>query len=222
MEKVLFILCGGKGTRLGAITKKVPKPLIKLKGRAFILHLIKIYSPLFDRIVLLAGYKGKEFIKLKINKVDLKIEEKQLGTGGALIRIFEELPEQFFICNGDTFLWPLDLNEFIEFCENGKRTTLMLCEDEGKARGSVSITGNSVSEFKEKSGSENGLVYTGFCSIMKKDIIKWRARSKLSMEKEVFPTLAKECKLACYVGSSKIYDIGTHKGMQRFKELLNI
>ena len=41
-QAVIFV--GGLGTRLGAITKRVPKPLIKIDGKPFIDHLIKKLS----------------------------------------------------------------------------------------------------------------------------------------------------------------------------------
>ena len=33
--KQAVILCGGEGSRLGKITKKIPKPLIKINGKPF-------------------------------------------------------------------------------------------------------------------------------------------------------------------------------------------
>ena len=35
------IVCGGLGTRLGDITKKTPKPLIKINRKTILEHLIK-------------------------------------------------------------------------------------------------------------------------------------------------------------------------------------
>ena len=32
--RTAVILCGGKGTRLGSITKKIPKSLVKIKDKA--------------------------------------------------------------------------------------------------------------------------------------------------------------------------------------------
>ena len=39
--KQAVILCGGEGSRLGNITKKIPKPLIKVNGKPFLEHQIK-------------------------------------------------------------------------------------------------------------------------------------------------------------------------------------
>ena len=40
--KTAVILCGGKGTRLGAIGKKLPKTLIKIHSKPIIWYIIKI------------------------------------------------------------------------------------------------------------------------------------------------------------------------------------
>ena len=40
----VVILCGGKGTRAGQITAKIPKPLIKIGNRPILWHVMKIYS----------------------------------------------------------------------------------------------------------------------------------------------------------------------------------
>ena len=44
MTKDLVILCGGKGTRLKSLTKKIPKPLIKINDIPFLDYLINFYQ----------------------------------------------------------------------------------------------------------------------------------------------------------------------------------
>ena len=41
MIKQAIILCGGLGTRLKPITNKIPKPMVKLNNKPFILYLIE-------------------------------------------------------------------------------------------------------------------------------------------------------------------------------------
>ena len=36
------ILCGGKGTRLGSLGKKVPKTLVKVQGREILWYILKV------------------------------------------------------------------------------------------------------------------------------------------------------------------------------------
>ena len=40
----VVILVGGRGTRLKNLTKKIPKPLIKISGKPFLDYLIDFYS----------------------------------------------------------------------------------------------------------------------------------------------------------------------------------
>ena len=40
MIKTIFILVGGKGKRLGTLTKKTPKPLLKFNGKPFLDYIL--------------------------------------------------------------------------------------------------------------------------------------------------------------------------------------
>jgi NDP-sugar pyrophosphorylase family protein len=61
----LVILCGGKGSRLGNITKSTAKPLLKIDNIRFVELLINFYKKFdIDRIFLLTYYKKKQFKKL--------------------------------------------------------------------------------------------------------------------------------------------------------------
>ena len=77
-----IILCGGRGTRLGALGKKIPKTLAKVNKREilwYILNHLKISN--FKNIILPLGYKGhliKKFLK-KNNNFGLNI--KTINTG---------------------------------------------------------------------------------------------------------------------------------------------
>ena len=57
------IMAGGLGKRLGAITKNVPKPVIKINGKPFLYYLCKIYEQKFEKFQFLLSYKNS---KIKI------------------------------------------------------------------------------------------------------------------------------------------------------------
>jgi glucose-1-phosphate cytidylyltransferase len=64
----VIILCGGKGTRMGPITEKTPKPLIQIKDKPIIWYIVlSLYRDGYRRFVLPLGYKG-EAIKYYANK----------------------------------------------------------------------------------------------------------------------------------------------------------
>ena len=59
-----LILAGGYGSRLGNITKKIPKPLIKINNKPFILYLIKnLYRQGIRDFLILSYYKNFLFEK---------------------------------------------------------------------------------------------------------------------------------------------------------------
>jgi len=56
----IIILCGGKGKRLGNITKKIPKPLVKIKGYPIIDYKLNYYKKQgLKDFVFCTGYKSK-------------------------------------------------------------------------------------------------------------------------------------------------------------------
>jgi NDP-sugar pyrophosphorylase family protein len=88
--KQCVILAGGQGTRLGNLTKKCPKPLVKIRRKPFLFYLINFLKLQgFKKFVILTHYLNKNFINY-FNKnfldTDIKIvkEKEKLGTGGSI------------------------------------------------------------------------------------------------------------------------------------------
>ena len=53
------ILAGGKGSRLGSLTKSIPKPMVKIGGKPIIWHILKILSQNgIKEFIICLGYKG--------------------------------------------------------------------------------------------------------------------------------------------------------------------
>ena len=53
------ILAGGKGSRLGSLTKVTPKPMVKIAGKPIIWHILKILSSQgIKEFIICLGYKG--------------------------------------------------------------------------------------------------------------------------------------------------------------------
>ena len=106
----VVILAGGKGTRLRPLTNDTPKPLLLIKGRPFVEHLIEnLRSAGFKNILLLVGPYQSYFesalgtgARLGV-KITYFSESKQSGTGTALARARNHLDQSFLLLNGDTF-----------------------------------------------------------------------------------------------------------------------
>ena len=61
MIKLAVILCGGLGTRLGALTKNTPKGMIKVNNKPFLEHLVmQLKKNDIKEIIFLTGFKEKK------------------------------------------------------------------------------------------------------------------------------------------------------------------
>ena len=72
LKPKVIILCGGRGKRLGNITKQIPKPLVKVGKFSIIEHKLNYYRKQgLKDFVFCIGHKGnilKKFIKKKCKK----------------------------------------------------------------------------------------------------------------------------------------------------------
>ena len=64
MIDTAVIFCGGFGTRLGSLTKKIPKPMVLVNNKPFLEHLInQLKENGIKKLYLLVGYKKEKIIE---------------------------------------------------------------------------------------------------------------------------------------------------------------
>ena len=67
----VVILAGGFGTRLSEYTHSIPKPMITIKGKPILYHIMRHYSNYgFNNFYIALGYKG-QIIKNFFKKIRL-------------------------------------------------------------------------------------------------------------------------------------------------------
>ena len=60
IKNKIIILCGGRGKRMGKITKNIPKPMVRVGNSTIIEHKIKYYrSQGINDFTFCTGYKSK-------------------------------------------------------------------------------------------------------------------------------------------------------------------
>ena len=103
-----IILAGGYGKRLLPLTKTIPKPLIKINGQSVIkynINLLKAHKFQPHTIIVSLLYKQDKFYSsLKSTGVVFDIQDKDLGTAGAIAhaKMYFKDPVPFVVLNGDT------------------------------------------------------------------------------------------------------------------------
>ena len=106
------ILCGGLGTRLGALTRATPKPLLPMGERPFLDVLLDALGRSgVTRVVLLAGFMAEQIkeyaeaapVKQRFGlSIEVAVEPYAAGTGGALWHARERFDAMFYLLNGDS------------------------------------------------------------------------------------------------------------------------
>lgn len=201
MKNQLIILCGGKGTRLGSLTVDCPKPMLIFNGQPFLDHLLKVVCALpFDDIIMLAGHLGYQIQQRYENKIingvkiRVLIEESQTGTLTAFSSIINDLDEDFWVCNGDTFFTLKNLKKWSELFNGNElgRSGLVSAQVANPKRyGSLSITGEKICGFQEKSlVSNSNIINAGVCKLYKKDLVGAINEGGSSLERDLLAVLA--------------------------------
>jgi len=225
--RTALILCGGEGTRMRPITYETPKALVPVQGKPLVEHmfdLLKKYG--VSDVILSVGYLKEKIIAEKSNwsKLGLTIsfveETAPMGTGGPLRLAKDRLARTFIVSNGDELK---DIN-IMDMHEAHKRNralaTIALTTIEDPSQyGVARLEGERIIEFveKPKKGKEpSKLINAGFY-IMEPEVLEMIPKGPCSLEKDVFPKLAKMGRLYGFHFSGQWFDTGT---LERYEKAL--
>jgi glucose-1-phosphate cytidylyltransferase len=149
-------MCGGKGRRLGGLTRVVPKPLIRVTDKTLLeLKLDRYVQKGFKEFILCIGYKG-ELIRETVSNYngEANIEFSDSGTeAGILFRLHQArhlFGDQVIMTYGDTFA-DLDLDQFIQTHRNSDNEATIVVAPIENPFGLVEFNrDNKVTYFHEK------------------------------------------------------------------------
>jgi len=117
----IVIAAAGRGTRMQALTKNTPKPLIKVAGKPFLYYLLEnVKKAGYTEIIVVGGYfleQMQDFLKSYDTNIILVDQNKHIidhtyGTACPLksVRYFV-LDEDFVFCSGDNLYSVTDLTK---------------------------------------------------------------------------------------------------------------
>ena len=208
-----IILAGGKGKRLRPITDYVPKPLISIKNIPIIEWQIKYLKKFgISEVIICSGYKT-EMIEnyLKNKKLGIKItfsiENKPLGTGGAIKKAGKKIKDKsFIVINGD-IITNIDLEKLLK--KENSIASIQLKTNFGI----LQTDKDKIIKFDEKKEIENLWMNAGIYHLNKESIKE--LPNVGDIEKTLFPDYAKKEKLSTIkFTNSKWYSIDSFKDME--------
>lgn len=199
----VVILAGGLGTRISEYTKTIPKPMIRIKNKPIIHHIMDHYASYgHNEFYIALGYKGniikkyfknKNLSKWKINLIETG---KNTMTGGRLKKMEKIIKETFMLTYGDG-LSNVNLTKLINFHKKNKKIATLTAVRPPARFGAVKLTGNKVSYFKEKSKLDEGWINGGFF-VMEPKIFRYIKNSKTFLEKEPLVNISKKKELNAF------------------------
>lgn len=221
------ILAGGEGTRLRPYTYEVAKPMLPIKGKPMVQHVIELLkSHGVTEIYLAIGYKGEQIegyfgngSRFGLNIKYIK-EKKPLGTAGPLRLLRKYLDDSFYLIWADC-ISKIDLTDFAHFhkSHDGLATIALTTVDDTSRFGVASMKGSLITGFVEKPKNEDAptkLVNTGIAIFEPEIIEKYIPKTGKSMvEKDVYPKLSADGKLYGYPFLGQWFDTGTHEAYEQ-------
>ena len=214
------ILAGGFGTRLGALTRDTPKPLLDVAGKPFLTWLIDdVRRQGFSDILVCAGFLAEQIeAALAGFGPDVKVvtEPQPLGTAGALRFVLDRLEARFLMLNGDS-LFDIDLRELERRAHPDADATLALRSVADASRyGAVQLDGRRIVRFEEKSEHRApGLINGGVAIIGRSFVADLQPGRPCSIERDLYPKAAAAGRLAGHVFNGAFIDIGTPQDYER-------
>lgn len=223
----IVILAGGLATRLGALSKTIPKSLILVNEEPFIAHQLRLLKNQgFKKVVLCIGYlgdliqnyvkDGKEFgLSVKYTNDG----DHLLGTAGAIWNALPLLEENFFVLYGDSYLM-IDYKKVQQFFMQQSKPALMtiLKNNDNGDSSNIEFNNNEIIKYDKKIKTIN-MNYIDFgLSVFKKNIFFYKNSCKdLS---DFFKKLLKKNQLASYEVFQRFYQIGSINGLNEFKNFI--
>ncbi len=154
----VILMVGGLGSRLRPLTENTPKPMLDVGGKPILETIIKRFSIYgFVNIVMCIGYKSHviqdyfgDGSKFGVN-IEYILEDKRMGTAGALSLLKDRPTEPFFVMNGD-LLTNVNFENLCDYhmANHAKGTMCVREYDFQVPFGVVNLDGHNITHIEEK------------------------------------------------------------------------
>lgn len=230
MSMPVAVLAGGLATRLRPVTGRIPKCLVKVSGRPFGEHQVRLLHSrgLFD-IIFLVGHMG-ELVRETLgdgSQWGVRIRyvfdgPRPLGTGGAIRAAIGELGDSFLVLYGDSYL-ECDYAAVAEaFGRTGKLGLMTVFRNDGRwDRSNVVFDDGRILKYDKvlQTGTMRHIDY-GLGVFKRAAFEPWPPGAAFDLE-AVYQSLLQRNELAGYEVTERFYEIGSPAGLEETRAYLD-
>ena len=226
MVRQAVILCGGLGSRLGALAAATPKPLLPIDGIPFLdVLLFELARHGITRVLLLAGFAAERVVDYAAStplkerfglEIEVSVEPQRAGTGGAVWHARHHLDDRFFLLNGDSW-FDINLLELASRIIDEPSATGVIAVRlllDASRYGVVEINKGRLTRFSERPNRSGRGMVSGGVYVFQSSLTDWLDRC-CSLEGDVFPLLARCEKLLAMPFEGYFIDIGIPDALAR-------
>jgi MurNAc alpha-1-phosphate uridylyltransferase len=221
------ILAGGLATRLRPITKTIPKALVEIAGKPFIVWQLEyLRDQGIDRVVICVGHLGEMIQKVVRTGEQFKMQIRYspdgttlLGTGGALRKALPMLDRQFFVLYGDSFL-PVDFSVVqAAYVASGQEALMTVLKngDRWDKSNVLFDTGRLVEYDKRNPRLEMNHIDYGLGVVSATLLAGYPLDHPFDLA-DLYQTLSKQGRLAGHEVTERFYEIGSHSGLKETED----
>lgn len=199
----VVILAGGLGSRLAEETDTKPKPMVRIGKLPILWHVMNIYARQgFTKFIIATGYMHS-VIDEWVNSFETNwnIETLFTGeltqTGGRILRCMNSYPEEDFLITYGDGLANVNIDKLMKLHQREGRLATVTAVRPPARFGVLTLSGNRVTHFGEKSQAEAGWINGGFFVVSSK-IREMIHGDETLFETGPLPELARDNQLSVY------------------------
>jgi len=217
-------MAGGRGSRLGSITKNTPKPIIKINNKPYLEYLLKwLIKSGFKKFYFLLSYKNnkiEKFLELFFQKKNLTykvfIDKKRSGTFSAIYNHIKKLDQVFFYTNADEIS---NFNIKKNFSKFKLSKTKVMCGLLKSRKGRYTIDKKRTSIKLGLRGNKQTYIDCGY-KFINKEIFKQVKKKYKKIEDYIYGDYLKNNKISYFLVKKKPLRIDTAFDIKRTKNEL--
>lgn len=194
---ITIILAGGRGSRLGSTTDKIPKPMVKIGKEPILLHIMRIYQKYnYNKFIICTGYlhnkisnffdrrssskkiiicNKKKFVEYNSKNegwtVILNFTGKGSMTGERIMRCKNLINyfrfDNFLLTYGDG-IGSVNIKKLVNSHNRSKKFATITAVKPPPRFGALTIKNKNVTNFSEKTKKDNIWINGGFFVLNKK------------------------------------------------------